>query len=299
MEALDRMNETVLRQTADIIAAFDAPGLQDQDQKTGTPSTPDVPYPLPTNDCLNPEDFNHDSMNDIIEICEGITYHKLSANQTPTCDTYALHKLKLQADSYILAIQEYEANQQTRRHSDDAAEASRQKFIRKGLSQARKDLQDIQNNIDLQTECGNLIAALHDAESFILEQTQRERQSEDITNELRVRNLDLETQNEGLREAISALRSDKQQCLDDIGRIKSVIPGPSEFSEEELHDGTSRLESESISARVETQFEVPPKKADADRKPKQVSEHTVSEASEGRTCGGLECGGREESQKGA
>lgn len=209
MDALDRMNRTALRQRAEITAALNNPDPQIHDRKTDTPNSL---YHVQANDSLNPEDCNDDTINDMIDKCERSTYHELPAHQTPTCDTYALHKLKLLADSYRLAIEEYEACQQTRRYNDDATEARRHKFIREGLFQAKKDIRGIQDDIDLQTVWTSYCRS-HNADFFISEQDQRERQSENIENKLRMQYLELQTQNEILREKIAALSSEKSEGL--------------------------------------------------------------------------------------
>jgi hypothetical protein len=145
MEALDRLNEIVLRKTVEINAVLDAPtptasNSREQDRKTDTSPTPDDPRAAPSKDCLDSEDSNNDKKHDIANKREGSTHHELAKNKTPTCDTHALHKLKSQAASYELAIQQYEAAQPTGRYKDDATEASRQGFIRKSLFHARKDM---------------------------------------------------------------------------------------------------------------------------------------------------------------
>ena len=228
MDALDRMNKTVLRQRAEITTALNNPDPQIHDRKKDTPNNV---YPIPANDSLNPEDCNDDTINDMIDKRKRSTYHKLPAHQTPTCDTYALHKLKLLADSYRLAIQEYKACQQTRRYNDDATEARRQKFIREGLSQAKKDIRGIQEDIYLQTEYRHLISALHNAESFTSEQDQRERQSENIENKPRTQCLELQTQNEILREKIAALSSKKTEGLTAMQTVISELADLCESTE--------------------------------------------------------------------
>lgn len=215
MEALDRMKEIVQRQTAEIIAALDptARNPRNHNRKTNMPSTTDDPHAAPADDYLKLDDPDDDTKNDIVDKREQSIYHEILANQTPTCDTYALHMLRLQADNYRLAIQQFEADQKTRRHNYDAIEASRQEFISKNLFYEWKGMREIQTNIDSHTKYEHLVAALHNSEAFISEQTQRERRSEDIKNELRTQNLDLQTQNEDLREENAALGLEKKKYL--------------------------------------------------------------------------------------
>jgi hypothetical protein len=115
----------------------------------------------------------------------------------------------------------------------------------------------------LRTECVYPVAAHHHAETFISEQIQQERRNEDVENELRAHNRDLQSQHEGLRETIAAFISEEKVS---VANMKKITSRQTNVSEEVLHGGTSGSNSDFKSSGAEAKFGVSLMESDADRK---------------------------------